>query len=130
MHATKIMCFVTLLFTSLYAHGQFSGAEMLQNCQQAERVLDSPQGVPSTANLQQAGRCFGFMTGLEEGIEIGVGVAGGPNAKSLFCVPPPVTYEQRLRVALLWLRNHPERLHERASLLIATAFRDAFPCGK
>src|SRR5882762_3110861 len=59
-HAT-VLCFVALLFTSLYAHGQFSGAEILQNCQQAERVLDSPQGVPSIPNMQQAGRCFGFM---------------------------------------------------------------------
>ena len=130
MYATKIICFVALLFTSLHAHGQFSGTEMLQNCQQAERVLDSPTGVPSHANMQQAGRCFGFMTGLEQGIEIGLGAAGGTDARSLFCVPQKVTYEQRLRVALLWLRNHPERLHEEASLLIATAFRDAFPCGK
>ena len=116
-----------LISTHAHAQGPFSGTEMLRNC---ERVLATP-GVPSDANIgRQVGICWGFLAGLQNGIMIGHIVAGGTDAERLFCVPPGVTLEQHVRVALLWLRNHPERLHEDASALIAIAFIDAFPCPK
>ena len=126
---TIVLCVLAAASLQAQAQGAFSGSEVLRNCEQAERVLATPAGVPSNANLRQAGMCLGFLVGLEQGIIIGESSSGGADAKSLFCVPPNVTYEQRGRVALLWLRNHPERLHEYASPLIALAFRDAFPCG-
>lgn len=119
------------MLISTHAQARLSGTEMLQDCEQAERgaqYLARPSGsAPSKADVQQAERCLYFLIGLQNGIIIGEVAA---SAKGFFCPSPEVTYDQYLRVALLWLRNHPERLHEEASALIAIAFRDAFPCPK
>jgi hypothetical protein len=51
------------------------------------------------------------------------------NKKALFCTPESgITNDQAARVVVKYLREHPERLHEKESLLAMAAFAEAFPC--
>jgi hypothetical protein len=47
---------------------------------------------------------------------------------SMTCIPTEVRIAQMARILVKWLRDHPERLHERISILTVDAFHDAFAC--
>lgn len=132
MYASKITFFTILLFMAFHAdaQGKFSGSEMLRNCEQSERILATPRGVPSNADNLMASLCLGFMVGLEHGVMVGESASGISNDNAIFCIPQQANNEQRLRVILLYLRSHPERLHEYAAPLFARAYEEAFPCRK
>jgi len=46
-----------------------------------------------------------------------------------FCMPATVTNDQIVKIFIKYLDEHPEELHQPASLLLATSLRKAFPCG-
>jgi len=49
----------------------------------------------------------------------------------MYCAPEQeLKVIQRIRVVVKYLDEHPEKLHDPDSLLIALAFIEAFPCGK
>ncbi len=47
--------------------------------------------------------------------------------KGAFCMPKEVTNQQRIKIVLKYINNHPEQLHLPASFLIITAYSEAFP---
>ena len=50
------------------------------------------------------------------------------NPKMRICIPSEVTVDQKKRVLLKYLRNHPATLHLNTTLLTHKAMREAFPC--
>jgi hypothetical protein len=110
-----------------FAQSTFSGNNLLRYCEQGQIILGTPDGVRSGANIREASMCLGFLEGARMGIALGeeTGGSGGPR---LFCSPDDATTVQYFRIAIQWMRQHPERLHEHGVVLVAHALHDAFPC--
>lgn len=115
------------LSTNAAADYTFSGNNLLRYCEQGERILSAPDGVPSGANSREASMCLGFLEGARLGIVYGEHAAG-ENGPKLFCSPNGAPPSQFLRVTLQWMRNHPERLHEHGVVVVGSALSEAFPC--
>jgi len=45
------------------------------------------------------------------------------------CIPKSSTTEQWKSIVTKWLKGHPEKLHNSATLVIIQAIKEAFPCG-
>lgn len=58
------------------------------------------------------------------------GYVGGviDTSHALFCFPPDATKRQIINITIIYLRDHPEKLHLFAPSLVIKAMRAAFPC--
>lgn len=87
------------------------------------------------------GLCFGFITGVFEGLRLGVALEEGgaqnedegrtleqATARLQYCPPADATYRQLVDIAANFLEEHPEARHLSARVLIWGAMREAFPC--
>jgi hypothetical protein len=72
----------------------------------------------------ERGHCVGIITGLDADARY----SGSILKHALFCPPEQVTYEQELRVVVAYIDKHPERMHERFTLLAMTALAVTSPC--
>jgi len=102
------------------------GNDFLDTCQHVETVIETGRGTP----LEQfnLGYCSGFATGI---LESNAAYAALPNYDKAFafCVPEDgVKPGQLIRIAVKYMKEHPEKLHLRAAVLIHVAMREAFPC--
>lgn len=89
--------------------------------------MATARGVPPGVSAGEAMRCAGYIVGMNGGVRL-ESVARADLDPILYCLPDGVAPEQQMRVALKWLRDHPEDLHLAASTSFALAFRSAFPC--
>jgi len=89
-----------------------NGTTLLANCAHAAH-----DDVDPTAPMpQEDGFCYGYILGVDD--------ASGRQ----HCRPEGTILVQNVRVVVKWVKDHPERLHERADRLILQAFNNAFPC--
>ena len=76
------------------------------------------------------GLCMGFTVGMAEAIVFIEGsyrkIRGEFFTSGSFCVPDGVNMGQYKDIFVDYLRKHPEKRHERASVLFADAIRKAF----
>ena len=58
------------------------------------------------------------------------GYIGGviDTSHALFCFPPEATKRQIINITIVYLHDHPEKLHLFAPSLVIKAMRAAFPC--
>ena len=73
-------------------------------------------------NLAEWGFCSGFVWGAADGHQL------TSDESVSFCSPEDATSDQMGRVVVKYLRDHPEKLHEYAVLLVAVALIEAWPC--
>lgn len=92
------------------------------------RICDAPNPEASVR-----GACLGYVIGVMDGFYLNFEL----NAKSLkwapvhiFCFRPEVTNGQKFRVALQYIKTHPEGSDQSADQLIFLATVAAFPCPK
>jgi hypothetical protein len=114
-----IICF--LPFEQVRA-GVTTGEEIQSKCKQiVERT-------PSFSS----GFCAGFVDGVIETQSMWeVWEAKGTivrNPHLSFCLPEGATNDQIVKIFVKYLDDHPEELHEPASLLLVTSLRNVFPC--
>jgi len=114
----------TVCFTasSSLAANQGTGNDLLNHCQEAERVLDNPR---ADGDMLKVGLCIGFVEGVKNSLLI-LGSRDGTPPVS--CTPPTLTNGQAIRVVLKYLRANPEQLHESKFILTWLAFVTAYPC--
>ena len=75
--------------------------------------------------------CYAFVIGWLGGFNITNKRYGGDYGQSPrvgICLPDKVSYRQYIDIFFNWLRDHPERRHSDAELILWSAFREAFPC--
>lgn len=111
----KFLIFLLMAFAS-QASAQaepFDGGTFLRACQ--------PTSERGLQRGSESGYCLGFIIGFLAGQELGPLL---PKA----CAPLGVTTDQYVQVAVKWLKEHPERLHEHSAALIGEAYNAAFPC--
>jgi hypothetical protein len=81
--------------------------------------------------LQQEVACIGFVEGFINGIYAEAVYIYKVNHKEPpkpFCLPAEVENGQLVKVALKYIRNHPEEAHQPSAPLIVKAFEKSFPC--
>jgi hypothetical protein len=112
---------IVTLFLSLHANAQTdyrSGNDFLGSCQFAIAFTDNPDSIRTYDDYLRAGFC--------QGVVMGIGDVG--RLTGHICIPESATVSQDERVVLKFLRDHPERLHERDTQLVFEALKQAFPC--
>lgn len=127
------------------------GNGLLEYCSHVVNLMDSPSfeawadDTMFAGNMMKYGWCGGYLRAthdliidwqVNQALLILAGLRlSGPEKlqKALIerfnvWIPAGVDIGQMARVLVKWLRDHPERLHERPSVLTIDALKDAFPC--
>jgi hypothetical protein len=83
-----------------------------------------------TTNMEwvDMGTCAGYLSGVTDVERIWKVVEGKTSKASHYCTPDEVTNGQKLKILKKWLDDNPNKLHERADLIIHRALLQAFPC--
>jgi hypothetical protein len=110
-----------------------SGNNFLEICSS----LEIPPDKMNAADLANMHRCEGFMQGLRDGVAVATAVIrnskpginlNGSISDLGICVPDQVNLLQVIRVAVKYIRDHPEQAHLPSAALVFTADLQAFPC--
>ena len=108
-----------LFITSVYAeeidrtggHSYYGGTVLLDVCEKEDNI-----------NILV---CSHYLMGLYDGAALPRQIY---KLDAQFCKPLAVSGNQMRLIFLKYVREHPERLHERAALLLFSALADAYPC--
>jgi hypothetical protein len=124
----KVLLFLALLLVageSAAGDGlaREDGVRLLQTCRAANDVVSGRQ-VEANARVDAA-LCAGFV----EGFIWGQGWKSWRSGEDMyFCPPQGLRYEDVLPPLLSYLEAHPERLIQRAHLLLFSALSSIYPC--
>jgi hypothetical protein len=92
---------------------------------------DQCQGLPSgtTTRALQAREnyayCLGLITGHVQAVKF---MRAQKNARVPYCTPAPVTMRQYEDILRKYVLDHPDQGHHSITVLMMTAFTEAFPC--
>ena len=122
-----LLFFGLLLAASASAAGdglaREDGVRLLEACRAAERVR-SGDAADERARVDAA-LCIGFV----EGFIWGQGWKSWRSGEDMyFCPPQGLQYQDVLPALVTYLENHPERLIQRAHLLLFSALSSIYPC--
>lgn len=105
------------------------GNKLLRNCATTVAIWNignSPHPPLTATQAIEAGMCVGYMKGI---VDLHVIYRQMKLAKyPLFCLPDGIQPGQWVRIVTKYLQEHPEKLHQRDSLLVVQALMSAFPC--
>ena len=124
---------VFLLFILSFQANALDGNQLLEQCEDTQKINDKKTGDFKSLNWMRAGRCMGIIEGLGSthayyGAMLDV-LKLSDQAKEFYpCIPDKVTNYQQLLVLLNYLKKHPEELHKNVTLIVHKALIDAFPC--
>ena len=76
-----------------------------------------------SSGYYEGGHCFGM---IEAYLQLSSQLS--PRYFPAHCIPEAVTFGQMAKVVVRYLDQHPEQLHLMATLVIAKATHDGFPC--
>lgn len=102
----RLFIIASLLYSACASAGFFGGNALFDAC--------SDDG-----SDYHAGQCLGYVTGVFDSFD-----------GRYVCAPKSVTAGQATDIVVKYLTDHPEKRHELASFLVASALMDAFPCKK
>jgi hypothetical protein len=131
---TRLLIFFLLLFSMATAAaplgpggiGKESGEQLLARCEPALRMIEAGSDAAlSTAQRLEAESCIGFVDGFIWGHAWS---AWRERADMFFCPPESFSAREGVPALVSYLRAHPERLIQRAHLLLFAAFNSAYPC--
>ena len=96
-------------------------------------AIDKPQDQLNEVDFLQLGVCQGYMQGLQDGIGLAFSVTkkGEGSLEDLgVCFPSDgtVTTQQMTRISLKYIKDNPEKSHQRTATLVVLAAKNAFPC--
>jgi hypothetical protein len=155
MRLTLVIVFVFLAASPVQAQDKIpkDGNDMLEFCSHVVDALDNPASQTGSSieyahNTFKQGWCAGHLQTIREMIVFWqiqvaktVAILSGDQNPSvdtltqtvsatpdMTCIPDEVNMAQMARILVKWLRDHPERLHERVSILTLDAFHYSFAC--
>jgi len=109
------------------------GNELLSQCNTAIAILEGAKESSDPNDAAYLGYCFGLLGGVTGLNRYYQNLYGQIEYEGilLFCIPESgMGNGQAARIAVKYMREHPERLHENAVVILVTAFMEAFPCKK
>ncbi len=99
------------------------GVRLLEACRAADQLV-SGESVDTSARVDAA-LCIGFV----EGFIWGQGWKSWRSGEDMyFCPPQGLRYQDVLPALVSYLEAHPERLIQRAHLLLFSALSSTYPC--
>ena len=101
------------------------GNDLLSYCSAAEEFMDSGE-IPAGKEVS-LGVCFGIIEGIKD-MTILAEMEGLSNVLNVCFPETAITNGQAVRVVLSYLRKNPKDLHIDRSLLVLSAYQDAYPC--
>lgn len=106
--------------------GKESGEQLLARCEPALRMIEAgnDDGL-SAGERTRATSCIGFVDGFIWGHAWS---AWRERADMFYCPPEWFSAREGVPALVNYLRAHPERLIQRAHLLLFAAFNTAYPC--
>ena len=111
-----------MIFPTIAAAVHYSDGNLLhETCNEAIALFDSR----GETDAFKAGSCFGYIRAANDMYEIMV-----INSNRTICIPSGISGKQLIRIVVKYLNDHPEKLHNPASLLVYEAFQESFPCIK
>ena len=122
-----LMLAVLALSPGIFAStAQMDGNDLLKKC---HYWFTDDNSKPTTdVGWLDMGECAGYLSGVTDVERMWKGVEGKTSTSSHYCMPNEVTNGQILKILKKWLDDNPNRLHERADLIIHFALVEAFPC--
>ena len=137
-YLTTALLLLLALLAPAHASGGVldSGIKFLPAC---KLFVDPPEKV-TAKQIVDATACAAYIRGQQDGHFLGVMLAEGKavakkggktmnvRQAGLYCTPDEVGIEQLVRVVVVYLETHPEKLHQEPYLLVWNAIREAFPC--
>ena len=106
--------------------GRESGEQLLARCEPALRMIESGSDAGlSAAEGIEATSCIGFVDGFIWGHAWS---AWRERTDMFYCPPELFSAREGVPALMNYLRAHPERLIQRAHLLVFAAFNSAYPC--
>ena len=129
---TKLLLFLLLLVPIAAAPlgpggiGKESGEQLLARCEPALRMIESGSDAAlSAVESIEAISCIGFVDGFIWGHAWS---AWRERTDMFYCPPELFSAREGVPALMNYLRAHPERLIQRAHLLLFAAFNSAYPC--
>lgn len=113
---------LAVLFLWAPASAQATGTRLLKMCQAAEKHFDRQTITNDEAIF--AGFCVGFISGVEQ-TDQRLAVQGKKPGGA--CLPNGGA-DQRVRVVLKWMREHPDKLEMSGVEVVVEALKAAYPC--
>jgi hypothetical protein len=109
------------------APGMTDGNTLLKACNAAVQYDDTGKTSGTAADV---GYCYGFVEGVRNVLAIWrISANSHHESGPHVCMPNEgIENGQAARIIVKYLKDHPEELHEFASLLAMEAFQNAFPC--
>ena len=106
--------------------GKESGEQLLARCEPALRMIESGSDAGlSAAEGIEATSCIGFVDGFIWGHAWS---AWRERTDMFYCPPELFSAREGVPALMNYLRAHPERLIQRAHLLVFAAFNSTYPC--
>ena len=103
-----------------------SGEQLLARCEPALRMIEAGGDAGlSAAERIEAASCIGFVDGFIWGHAWS---AWRERSDMFFCPPELFSAKEGVPALMSYLRAHPDRLIQRAHLLLFAAFNSAYPC--
>ena len=130
----RLLVAVLFLFSSVAAAaplgpggiGRESGEQLLARCEPALRMIESGSDAAlSAVESIEAISCIGFVDGFIWGHAWS---AWRERTDMFYCPPELFSAREGVPALMNYLRAHPERLIQRAHLLLFAAFNSAYPC--
>lgn len=106
--------------------GKESGEQLLARCEPALRMIEagSDAGLSAAEGIQAAS-CIGFVDGFIWGHAWS---AWRERTDMFYCPPELFSAREGVPALVNYLRAHPDRLIQRAHLLLFAAFNSTYPC--
>jgi hypothetical protein len=101
------------------------GNDILRTCQLG---IDSKASEMTTAELMHYMHCLGYIDGVVDMLALGTTFPPDTHIGQICTPEHGMQSQQIVRIVLKYLKENPEKLHERGDLLIAWAMQHAFPC--
>ncbi len=130
----RLLAAVLIMFSSVcYAAaigpggiGRESGEQLLARCEPALRMIESgsDDGLSAAEGIE-AMSCIGFVDGFIWGHAWS---AWRERTDMFYCPPELFSAREGVPALVNYLRAHPDRLIQRAHLLLFAAFNSAYPC--
>jgi len=106
--------------------GNESGQQLLAHCEAALRMIEADSDADlSAAERIEAASCIGFVDGFIWGHAWS---AWRERTDMFYCPPQLLSAREGVPALVNYLRAHPDRLIQRAHLLLFAAFNSAYPC--
>jgi len=106
--------------------GRESGEQLLARCEPALRMIESGSDAAlSAVESIEAISCIGFVDGFIWGHAWS---AWRERTDMFYCPPELFSAREGVPALMNYLRAHPERLIQRAHLLVFAAFNSTYPC--